>query len=647
MDYNNKLISLIEKQKELIITNSKYKQYINLLNKINVCLSDFSKITEINENDIELFNDPKAVKYIAGIEYFYRTGNITDINEIKNAINWLKDRILSIIENDKELNEVKDSIIAYDKMIENINKNKYDETILEFIKDCYYKKLIDVETAIKLNLYVAKNSMENIDEQEEITVLEENTTPILEEIKQIFNKYGYDYDTMNLNTKTREKIEKYAKLDYLDYVLSILKENQVSLQDFEDRQGVISNIIIYQDKESLEGIREFIKNNNCRIQDLFEIGNIFHKRKRKFQFKSGNIGGPSPSLESVSGAYESFMKNIELYKKYKNLPEDYKISKDDFTDRTLYFITPHEKILENFTILQAYGILNDGEFPEKCSMLCGANVQFLLDRFIEAGLYDYCKKNPSSLELEYKNFRWYKIKRAIDLNENLERGRGLRKELKDDSSLYGISYVTEGTQMLILQEQMTIEQMEMCLKKLPYFIREKIYPEKVLGTTFNMCYRYGTYDIEDIFRTTELSKAKLARIKGTVNQKDKISPDFSEIENDYYIRMLDNAVVSDQDNNQFNCKVDDKTYMITNKYYPGVKVLISRYKVLNIVRKLKENNLWIDTKNNNVDIENYLLVALLNETILSEIETHAVRLTIRTILNNELTKNNTEGKGRK
>jgi len=646
MNYNDELVNIINKVKDLVNANEKYTKYMQLLNKLNKIVENLSNVSNIDENDIELFEHPDAIKYINGINYFYING-IHDFSEIKTAINWLKDRVIYILENNEELLNLKNKIISLDKMLEKINNDEIDETFLDFIKECYYNKTIDLETAIKLNLYIAKKSMNKVNEEdEELVVLVENKVSILEEIKEVFNKYGYDYNEINFNNKTRDRIERYANLEYLDYVLSILKENDITKENIEDRQLVIANIIICKEKDTLENILNFIKNNNCSLMELFEMGSIFHKRRKKFKFKDKrNGGGNPPEEEIISGDYESFIKNISLYKKYHNLPEDYKISKIDFENRTTFFINPYERNINNLLILETYGILKKGEFPKTSSVLTGSNVRELIDRSIETGLFEYCKKNLSFLEVDSKLFRWYKIKRAIDLGQKLIRGRGLRKELKDDSDLYGIKLRYNDGDIEIIQEQMTEEEIKKLPRKGPDDFYKRIDKTKLETVIFTLGYKYRTYSIDELFVHTAFSKITLMRIKSLTNKKEKFDSSFLERQTDKYIQLLDNAILNDK-NDEHNCKIDERTYSFTNLYYPNVNVLISRYKVLNLVKQLKDNGMWINSKTNPIDIENLLLTVLLKDTVISEFEMNAVRLTIRNIINKNLEKIETERKGR-
>ena len=647
MDYNKLLVDLVNQCKVLIADNERYNGYMLLLDKLEKSLDDFSNISMISMEEVKLFQNANAIRYIAGIEYYSQFDEI-EKSELINAIGELKKMLSFVMENDEVIKEINDKLFMYDQMEKKIINGQIDEELaFNFVYECYIKKLISADEVVGLNLYIAKEcSVNSISEDfEEEVVLEENVEPILEDLRLIFKKYGYDYDNMHLNKKVRTKIEKYATVDYVDYVLSVLSFNNITVSEFEDRQSIICDIFVYKDKEALDGINQFVKDNNCTFYDLLGMGGIFHKRKRKFKFRNKiNNGGSINDGEVIPGEYDSFLKNVLLYKKCNNLSDDYKLSKIDFEGRTIFFMTPHDKILENLKLLDLYGIVEKGKLPDASSALCGANVQYLLDRCVEARMFDYCKKNPYFVGMDAKEFRWYKIKRCSDLGQSLFRGKGLRKELRDDSSFDGINLVTDDDKFIIEQIPMSMSEMSNGKKHLPDYIAKKIVGEsdKVM---FDLLYKYRTYDVSDLFAKSDFSKARLSLIQAIISKRVNVNSDFLEEENDEFIKLLDNAILCDQDNKLYNCKLDDRTYQFVNSAYPGVRVLISRYKVLQLVNKLKEDQSWITATFSELDKENMMLSVLLKDTIISAIEMQTVRFTVRNILNNQLAKFVSERKG--
>lgn len=652
MDYNKVLINLIEDKKSLIMNNNEeYCRYMLLLNKLDSVLLDFNNISKIDSSELELFNNPIAARYIAGIEYFSKLDSV-DKTELLVKVEELKNMLLLAMNNNEVIKKLQNDLSDLDLLYNKLNNNEFDaELLFEFIKNCYNDKLIDIKTAIELNLYVAYESSNKVynDVEDDVVVLSENEVSILDELRTTFSLYGYDYDNMKLSKKIREKLEKYARIDYLDFVLSILKDNNITVSDFEDRHGVICDIIIYNDREALIGIDNFVKSNNCSLSDLLGMGGIFHKRQRKFKFKGkGYIDGPTNNGETIPGEYDSFMKNIEIYKKLNNLPSDHKMTSIDFENRTIFFTTPHIKILRNLSILTAYGVLENGRLSGAISCLVGSNLEYLLDRCIESGLFDYCRKNLSFLELDSKEFRWYKIKRAIDLGDGLIRGKGLKRELKLERAYGGIKLIPKDGNMVIEQEPINSDKMASLGKDVCSSLFKKFAEDPncdIDKLRFELFYKYRTFDIFDLFKRTNINFSKLSLIRANFYRKVDIDSSFLKQSDDQYIKLLDEAILCDNNGQLYNCMVDDKTYQIVSDAYPGIKVLISRYKVLQLVKILKEEQLWINDTFSDLDKENLLLSVLLKDTIVSDMEMQAVRITVRNILNGELKKNIIERRG--
>jgi len=148
-----------------------------------------------------------------------------------------------------------------------------------------------------------------------------------------------------------------------------------------------------------------------------------------------------------------------------------------------------------------------------------------------------------------------------------------------------------------------------------------------------------------LFKRTNINFSKLSLIRANFYRKVDIDSSFLKQSDDQYIKLLDEAILCDNNGQLYNCKVDDKTYQIVSEAYPGIKVLISRYKVLQLVKILKEEQLWINDTFSDLDKENLLLSVLLKDTIVSDMEMQAVRITVRNILNGELKKNIIERRG--
>jgi hypothetical protein len=112
--------------------------------------------------------------------------------------------------------------------------------------------------------------------------------------------------------------------------------------------------------------------------------------------------------------------------------------------------------------------------------------------------------------------------------------------------------------------------------------------------------------------------------------------EFSEIENDPFIKLLDNSV-----------KINDVAYEFKHPSLINHSVIISRYKVLRLCKLLKENGCWIVNNSSDIDKENTLLSVVIKDTIVCETEMVLLRFSIRKLLSNGYEYSvNTNGYGR-
>lgn len=416
--------------------------------------------------------------------------------------------------------------------------------------------------------------------------------------------------------------------------------------------------MIYYNEETIKEIENFIDNNDCTLSYIIRLSSIFFSRKREYKFRSQRADGsfvdnPSPKKVPV-GSIESFMYCVNLIKKSKNLPEDYRLTDADLGKRTngdgfvKFLTTPKEKIYKNLTVLNRYGLIDSLEsLPNSITATLGTHTEYLLDRYIESGLYEYVLRKQSCLKIQNDlPFRWHKIKRAICIGDKLFTTNGLSSDLTNEEEKYGLRllYPTDGSAPKIIydfSEEALLRRPDLVKpENFNYGLNNKPYSKmRIDSENFNFFFKYFTLYPKTIFKCTrdgqnfENIGEKISRV--FANDYNDIITDFSDIEEDKYIQFLDSLMYKDANGNSYPIKKDNLTYEFifpssynkeTNiQIWPSAKVIVSRQKVLRLCRLLKKSNLWLNDEMLNLEKENILMAVLLKDTIINMDELNKMR----------------------
>ena len=161
---------------------------------------------------------------------------------------------------------------------------------------------------------------------------------------------------------------------------------------------------------------------------------------------------------------------------------------------------------------------------------------------------------------------------------------------------------------------------------------------------FNKLYRYTTFSPLEIY--ANFDRVNVSSLRGerisSIFKKDYsrviLHDELRGVLHDEFIKLLDNVVYCNIYGESRNLKINDLQYVFSHPSFPNVNITISRYKVLRLCKLLKENDCWINKDSSRVDKENCLLSIILKDTILSETEFLALRMTIKEILSNGIIK---------
>lgn len=672
MDYISFLLNLVDEEINSLKDSNKYEKYISLLNKIKLIKQDNNESLIITDEEINFIGNENIINLIKSAQFVFSKANkFSSLEEHNNVLNTIYLLIEKQMSNDKNIQDYLNQKHALEKLKKNILNNMQDEEkLFLFVKKCYEKGRININTAVNLNIFIAQKKNESsiaLDSKndavgEEIIEINENNESIKTDLVNLFSSFEYNYDL--LDSRVKKHLETYAKIDNVKIILSFLKENNINMEQFLSHQKTIGNLIVYYDIETLNKINNFIKNNSCSLNQLLQYGTIFLRRKRKFKFKnkSSNPGGGHGSSTLPRGEFESFMDNIELYKIANGLPIDHKMTDDDFTKGGMergigmanFFLCPKEKIEYNRSLLKKYKIVDGDNLPSALVSLTGKNTEYILDRCIESGIYGYAKKFNSIMALSDFPFRWFKIKRAIDLHDSLMSNTkpGLRTILKSDILPYSKIDIFEDRDGLrkIKQEQIDMGELVKGNKMFSFSQRERMSPEECAKREFELFYEYKVGKPLDIFRYVSGGKScveKGSLIEFSLNKhydydinNNLRNYDDSLICEDEYIKLFEDGYY-EIDGERHNYKLDDLTYEFYSPSFsewPSVRVRISRLKVLKLCKILKKDGYWLNDNMSKLEKENIILSVLLKDTIISRNELSIMRKIVSRLLDKEQVK---------
>ena len=382
MDYQNRLSELLKREQEvefeLIV---KYKK---VLMSLDNCINHIDNFKDLLPYDVFFIKNTQFHSYF------------NKLNKIANNIfSFDKEELISYISSIKNIvNEEYQMILKsksdYYKKVETAILDDNKNLVIDFLTFSFNKKHIDSSEYLKLwnEIMNRENYKEKI--PNEVTI-EENTEDISFALSDAFKKFGYDLNCVEI--KELKKLLKYAKVDNAQEVLLFLRENNLTQDHFKERIKIITDLIIFYDKHSVDKIKKFIKKNNCSLNTLLGIGTIFFSRDIKFNFKKHMPDGTIVLKEAPKvvprGNFDNFTYIIEHIKKDLGYSDEHPLSDSDLVNRNILFTFSKDIISKNLIILKRYGIIQENNLPKSISSLKTVHTEYLIDRYIEAGLYNY------------------------------------------------------------------------------------------------------------------------------------------------------------------------------------------------------------------------------------------------------------------
>lgn len=673
------LIELVKKYREILDNNHEYVLCNKILTKLASSMIttdnddvklELLEICNLSKEELSMFSSSECQRIIDSMRVVSQKKGW----RVETVVKLIKKLQQDILEN--KMHDFKRQRDGLDELYKIIDQRLYVERynlVLDFIKLGFENKLLSITEAINLNFYVLeqcsnyKNALEQEDDIKTLELYEniESDEIVRKSLYDIFSKYGYIYDPEKMGDLD-DRIVKFVNLKYVDYVLSKFVKYGVENDEIYIRKRAIYNIIMDGDWETFDSILDFVDSNECSLSYLLSVPAIFAKNRKKYVEKNITDKNKAGVQFEVFGANSDFFDNMAIYKERSGVSV---IKSSDLESLGKFLCTPTGLIKRNLLLLERYNIITKGTLPKAIFALCGNDTEYIIDRFIETGLYeDYlCARINKNGEVKQARgtyflnsdnnpFKFYKMKRANDIGVAiLASNGGIKKVFKDNNEEFmGItSRVDDSGKIVISQKPLsmdTMSEINMSVKKsLPEVLQHKIDEGRIHRSSigplcFNNLYKYKTFNPIEIFAASD--KNSVTNLKGDRvswvfknDYRDTVSDDEMEVVSmDSFIQLLDTSGYSDSDGNFKPLKTSEFKYEFSYPGFPNINIIISRQKVLRLCKLLKDNGCWINQESSNVDKENTLLSVIIKDTIISDTEMIVLRLAVRQFLANQIIK---------
>lgn len=405
--------------------NDIFNKYIDMCNIIMGSDGNVSNLTYFSEIDLDKmfedikFDDYNVLKKLKLNQYLSKNGSYgwdeNQKNETIGIFKNIKDKLVAKKEEFDELEHYYQlEVSKLESVINSLKNNIINNESYAFLYDYLLKdkealeKNLDLFVLLSLDYNNSINFKQKLEDEDDEEVIEEVEITDLEfdEVKKIFDKYGYnflDFSDKKISaliidhksTSPREYILKLGNYDNIDAILKLLSDNNIEL-DIEKQANQLSVIFTLSGAEIVKTIinnikEDIINDSNYSFDEIFKS---FIKRPTMFVHGKKTCGSRKPSIKdsekssssderTISGIYDNYIQNRKLF---IELGVDI-IS--NFLSCPHIFDRKNQTIKKNIEILELYGI-NKEQYIKSLSCLEVKNYElaFAIDRFIEIGTYN-------------------------------------------------------------------------------------------------------------------------------------------------------------------------------------------------------------------------------------------------------------------
>lgn len=449
-----KIIELELKKKEISVFDSKLETISPVVQKIDNILNDYKNLLYLTQEDLNIlkpFCSDENIKMLLVCKEFIQNANFNFNEKLKEKLNLIcmetSEKIdnykKELLSNSEDIKDINREIEAYLKITRHIN-NDYDMDTFERIMNLIKESDLLGQEKIDLLIYVANTSIKFLDmdvlnigivneeesEELEITNLEE------EDLINLFNKYGYNFDLFKDTAKT--KLKKYGKLNNIEDILIEFKNQGIKINKLIVTKSLsIAEIFVYSNATLIKEILDISKEKGITFDQLIKIPSCFISKKRNV-VRLGHASGPGPNGDTPIGSQEDFVKNFKLIEEIFSSVYNEEDFSNLFDKCCSIFIKPHNNIKRSIRSFEYYGI-TPKNYLKTLSSLASYHIVDIIDLCIELNCFDYLKQNLSKVNLMPDDEQFYMIARARQLGYSdykIFNSRGLRyKELSQDKQI--------------------------------------------------------------------------------------------------------------------------------------------------------------------------------------------------------------------
>lgn len=443
------LIKLIQKKLEELEKEIKsIESSVSSIEKVYLNLKeDINNIIYIDKKDLEnivsLFDIPKkeellkeltTIKKILTMNKDYSsTLRLFKKNKESFAefITYFESTIDTLKNNNKEKNAVLKKQEEYESLIDNvISKNfQVDKKTIALLEPIFSKVEDKEQEEILLELIKYEN--ENYKNVLDKSKLKDKATLAEEDLIQVFNKYGYNYKSLEKDYK--EYLKDYGNLNNIDEVFLSLKENNYPL--IRD-SFVLTSILLGSNKETINIVTSFSREHKLIPKSLLDISGALLEQ-RDF---NGNLDDYS---YMTIGSSLDFMRNIITLK-------DAGLSINYIYQECKSILTmPNNLLKKNLELFNMYGFSFEykrrGIIDPSPAALLSTNFSEVCDAFIEIhplGL-KYLTDNLSNAKTVSNPcaLMFYNIYAAKKLEELNSEDSPFRKVLEENNENYQLKAI--------------------------------------------------------------------------------------------------------------------------------------------------------------------------------------------------------------
>ncbi|MBR4177746.1 MAG: hypothetical protein IKR57_00165 [Bacilli bacterium] len=400
------------------LTNLKRIEDIRNLNTLGVSniIARYIKKHTYNylEDELRKIKVTYIAKYDKGIKVELNNEQVAFINnyieEVEKLINYLERKINEKSDDieslnsklelkERELNRFKELLVKL-----SANKELMNEKDFNLVNRIVDDETVNYETKKSVLIEFRNYNVSLINKKEEKIVKEVPVQVVEEdEIKKLFEEFGYSNTMFKYINKYRKEIKSSMDITEARNILQYLTDNNI-IKRFPEAD--LLAICTYGTLSSVTKMYERLKEDNNHVYSVFyEAPTIWVDENKKGVRKKRNKDGKNMPKDSVGvlktsvmkASYEDMILNDEFFKKH-----EYDIRLRNSNNK-LALTTPHKKVVENYEVFEKYGIHEHSK--DVSSIFSYSNITEKLDRFVELGLlngfsgsYDnvnYIKFNPS------------------------------------------------------------------------------------------------------------------------------------------------------------------------------------------------------------------------------------------------------------